>query len=187
MEIQSDHVVRVLSIDDDRAKSPVAPDDFEIRFKPLLADGFRVASSILRDSQEAEDVLQEAALHAWRSYARFRGDDRAARAWFLTIVTNGCRTRLRSSWWKRGRASGGNWSLEHLTVRSHDRSVELHADLETALAQLTWGQRATLCLYYQLDHSQEEVARILGCRVGTVKSRLNRAMRALRVALEEDY
>jgi len=184
--MKADRVVVALSIDQDRDHTRTTVDNFESRFKPLLADGFRVARSILRDSQEAEDVLQDAALHAWRSYPRFRGDDRAARAWFLTIVANGCRSRLRSSWWKRGRASGGNWSLEHLTVRSHDRSVELHADLKTALAQLPWGQRAALCLYYELDQPQEEVARILGIRVGTVKSRLNRAVKALRAALLEE-
>ena len=79
-----------------------ASEDFEARFRPLLMDGFRLARAILRDGLEAEDVLQEAALNAWRSYPRFQGDDRMARAWFLAIVTNCCRSRLRSSWWKRG-------------------------------------------------------------------------------------
>ena len=163
-----------------------ASEDFEARFRPLLVDGFRLARAILRDVPEAEDVLQEAALNAWRSYPRFRGDDRMARAWFLAIVTNCCRSRLRSSWWKRGKASGGDRSLERLEARGHETSIELRADLAVAVAQLTWDQRAVLYLYYELDLPQEDVARILTVRVGTVKSRLNRAVKVLRTALEED-
>jgi RNA polymerase sigma-70 factor (ECF subfamily) len=163
-----------------------APEGFDVRLRPLLVDGFRLARAILRDDQEAEDVLQEAALSAWRSYPRFRGDDGMARSWFLTIVANRCRSRLRSSWWKRGKAIGGDRSLERLEARRDETSIELRADLAVALAQLTWDQRAVLYLYYELDQPQEEVARILAIRVGTVKSRLSRAVKVLRTALEED-
>ncbi len=163
-----------------------ASEDFDARFRPLLVDGFRLARAILRDGPEAEDVLQEAALSAWRNYPRFRGDDRMARAWFLAIVTNRCRSRLRSSWWRRGKALGGDRALERLEARRHEASIELRTDLAVAVAQLTWDQRAVLYLYYELDLPQEEVARILTVRVGTVKSRLNRAVKVLRTALGED-
>jgi RNA polymerase sigma-70 factor (ECF subfamily) len=73
-----------------------------------------------------------------------------------------------------------------LEARRHETSIELRADLAVAVAQLTWDQRAVLYLYYELDLSQVEVARILAIRVGTVKSRLNRAVKVLRTALEED-
>lgn len=64
--------------------------------------------------------------------------------------------------------------------------MEWSADLQSALARLTWSQRAVLALYYQLDLPQEEIARVLGVRTGTVKSRLSRATAALRTAIHQE-
>jgi RNA polymerase sigma-70 factor, ECF subfamily len=163
----------------------VTDSEFEARFQPLLQDGFRIALAILRDHEEAEDALQEATFSAWRSYRRFRGDDAAARVWFFTIVTNQCRSRLRSSWWRRGRALGSDPRLDQLESRPQEVDIERRADLEKALVKLSWNQRAVLCLYYQLDRPQTEIAGILGIRQGAVKSRVHRAVQALREALDE--
>jgi RNA polymerase sigma factor (sigma-70 family) len=169
----------------DERETNVKPDGFEMAVGPLLADGYRVALAILRDHAEAEDALQEAALNAWRSFHQMRGDETAARAWFLAIVSNRCRSRFRSGWWRRGRAAGGDVNLDRLESGRHESVVELRTDLAGALGRLTPDQRAALCLYYQLDLPQAEVARILGVRVGTVKSRLSRGVQTLRAAIEE--
>lgn len=76
---------------------------FEDLLEALLADGYRVALAILRHPQEAEDAVQEAAMNAWRKRQHLRDTD-SPRAWFLTVVTNACRMRLRSRWWRQGRA-----------------------------------------------------------------------------------
>jgi RNA polymerase sigma-70 factor (ECF subfamily) len=158
---------------------------FESSLRGLLEDGFRVALAILRDPREAEDALQDASLDAWRNHHRFRGEAGALRSWFLAIVANRCRSRFRQSWWRRGRPVGADPSLDRIEGRRHEAVVELRADLAVALGRLTWNQRAVLCLYYQLDLPHEEVARVLGIRVGAVKSRIHRATRALRDAIKE--
>ena len=61
--------------------------------------------------------------------------------------------------------------------------AELRVDLERALRVLNRDQRAVLFLAYQMDLPQEEIARILDVRVGTVKSRLHRAVARLRSVL----
>jgi RNA polymerase sigma-70 factor (ECF subfamily) len=148
-------------------------------------DGYRVALAIVRQRQEAEDALQEAAEAAWVNRLQVR-DPNAMRAWFLAIVTNRCRMRLRSSWWRRGRAVGADPGLDDVAGPSHEDMVETRVDLRRALIGLSWDQRAVLAMYYQLDMPQEDIARALRIRVGTVKSRLSRATAALkRVALED--
>ena len=166
-----------------RATNPAST--FEASLEPLLADGYRVALAILRQRQEAEDALQEAALSAWSKRQSLRATD-STRAWFLAIVTNSCRMRLRSSWWRHGRALGSDPALDHLESEPHEPSVEWSADLERALRRLTWSQRAVISLYYQLDMPQEEIARVLHVRLGTVKSRLSRATTILRATVYEE-
>jgi RNA polymerase sigma-70 factor (ECF subfamily) len=130
-------------------------------------------------------TVQEAAARAWNKRQQLRATE-SPRAWFLAIVTNGCRMRLRSSWWRHGRALGSDPAFDHIEGPRHEASVEWSADLERALRRLSWSQRAVLSLYYQVDMSQEEIARVLRVRVGTVKSRLSRATAALRNVVEEE-
>src|SRR6516165_260772 len=72
--------------DDDRRR-------FEQVFMPHMAAAYNLALWLLRDEHEAEDLVQEAFLRAWKSFAAFHGTD--GRPWLLTIVRNGCYSRLR--------------------------------------------------------------------------------------------
>jgi RNA polymerase sigma factor (sigma-70 family) len=158
---------------------------FEERLEALLGEGFRVASAVLRDQHEAEDALQEAALVAWRKQSQLRSDGEGIRSWFLAIVVNRCRTRFRSKWWQLGRPTGAP-RTEPAGLGQPITAVETRLDLGRALARLTWDQRAVLYLYFVLDLPQSEVARVLGIRMGTVKSRVSRAVARLRRVIEEE-
>jgi RNA polymerase sigma-70 factor (ECF subfamily) len=154
---------------------------FEQIVGPLLHPAYDLAWAVLRDRQAAEDAVQEAAVRAWRAFSTLRDEGRA-RAWFLKIVLNQCRATMRTRWWRShllaDRVDG--------QVVAHDAGADLRVDLERALRSLSRDQRAVLFLAYQMDLPQEEIARILDVRVGTVKSRMHRAVTRLRSALPKD-
>lgn len=153
---------------------------FERVIEPLQVPAYDLAYAVLRDRQAAEDAVQEATVRAWRSFRHLR-DDGKARPWFLKIVLNQCRRTMRAGWW-RWHLFGDRVDIE---VDGSQAGVELRLDLERALAHLSHDHRAVLYLSFQMDLSNEEVARVLGVRPGTVKSRLHRALGRLRLAVEQ--
>jgi RNA polymerase sigma-70 factor (ECF subfamily) len=167
-------------------RSAPARDDasFERGLRPLLEPAFRLAYTMLRDRQEAEDAVQQAALDAWRGFGRFRDEGRGMGPWFLTIVANQCRARRRTPWWRLGRP-GDVDSEPGGAVPGHEDGVVLRDELGRSFGRLSTEQRTVLVLYFDFDLSQEEIARILRIRVGAVKSRLHRGVQRLRSLLEE--
>jgi RNA polymerase sigma-70 factor (ECF subfamily) len=156
--------------------------DFERLLQPVLGSAFRLANTILRDRQEAEDAVQEAALNAWRRFDAYRDQGKGIEPWFLTIVANQCRSRLRSRWWRVWRHP----DIDFGSTPSHEEAVLTRSRLAQAVERLTAEHRSVLFLHYQLDLPNDEIARILGLRVGTVKSRLNRATAQLRLVIGKE-
>ena len=150
---------------------------FEALLGPIVAPAARLAYAMLQDRAEAEDVVQEAAVKAWRKLGSFRpGAD--FKPWFLAIVANQCRMVRRTSW----------WSVLRLERTPADRSGSetnyvLSMDLRRALLALPSGQRAAIALHFYLDLPLDEVAEVLGVSVAGVKSRINRALKRMRPAL----
>jgi len=146
--------------------------------EPNLDQAFRLAMTMLNNRVDAEDAIQDAALKAWRAFGRFR-ENSELRPWFLSIVANECRSLRRTRWWR-------TLSLE--AVREPAQSVEMglveNIDLQRALDRLPHRHLLPLTLYYHLDLPIEEVARILGCSVGSARVRIHRALQALRPALD---
>jgi RNA polymerase sigma factor (sigma-70 family) len=149
----------------------------------------RVAQVVLGDEAEAQDAAQEAFVKAYYALGRFR-PGASFRPWLLTIVANEARNRRRSV----GRRSG-------LALRlAEDRSTEDAAPspeaavlgrerreaLVAALNGLRFEDRLVIAYRYFEQLTEAEMAVALGCRPGTVKSRLARALTRLRAALEAD-
>jgi RNA polymerase sigma-70 factor (sigma-E family) len=135
----------------------------------------RTAYLLCRDWGQAEDLLQTALVKAWRAWGRV-GDDPDRYVYRILVNTH-------SSWSKR------RWRAERPTAAPPDRrdlddaigAAEDKAMLWEALGRLPHGQRAAIVLRYFEDLSEPQVAAILGCSVGTVKSQTSKALAKLRV------
>jgi RNA polymerase sigma-70 factor (ECF subfamily) len=159
---------------------------FEDRIIPLMDDAYTLARHLMRDEHDAQDVVQEAYLRAWRHFGGFRGGDE--RAWLLTIVRNCCYT------WRRSRRDE---QLVEFDEEQHGAdSTERHAAdagavgeserrmLTSALDHLAPEFREAVVLREVQGLSYQEIARVTGVPVGTVMSRLARARDRLRRALK---
>ena len=124
-------------------------------------------------------------MKAWQALDRFRADAEF-RPWLLRIVVNTARNRRRAAWRfhaMRVRAS----AQAQPTAASPEAAALVHADQEAvvmALRRLTSRDREVVACRYLLELSEQETAQVLGCAVGTVKSRLSRALARLRADLE---
>ena len=140
---------------------------------------YRLAVSLLRDPDEADDVVQETYIRAWDRRADLREPDRVV-PYLARITRNAARDRLR--WWTRWRGPGGPGGGRELVVADAAAPVDqrlaeaqLGADIARGLAALADKHRAVLLLREVEDMTYEEMAELLGVPVGTVESRLHRA------------
>ena len=148
-----------------------------------------LARSMLRDAAEAQDVVEEALVRAHEAGPRFRGE-RGVRTWVLRIAANLCRDRLRRRKFTAGSLDGpaplDDPALRFDPVEGWDDSLDQRAmavRLDQAIAKLPVDQREAVILRHRLEMSYEDMCGALGVPLGTVKSRLARALAALRVDL----
>jgi len=150
---------------------------FEAMMLPHMDAAHNLAKWLLRNEQDAQDVVQEAYMRAFRSFAGFRGSN--GRAWLLTIVRNTAYTLL-----KKNRAvdlttafdeeihATGYDSVSPATILEHAEDAEL---IKTAMDGLPAEFREILILRHQENLSYNEIGDILKIPIGTVMSRLARA------------
>jgi RNA polymerase sigma-70 factor (ECF subfamily) len=140
------------------------------RYAPRL---FRVAIRMLDTESDAEDALQEMWMRAVPRLAAFSWRS-ALPTWLTSILINVCRDVLD----RRGRWVSVELDEEMVPVAA--RGMGEPVDLERAIAALPPGCRATFLLHDVEGFTHEEIAEQMGCSVGTSKSQLFRARRALR-------
>ncbi|MBW3606515.1 MAG: sigma-70 family RNA polymerase sigma factor [Actinobacteria bacterium] len=156
---------------------------------PELDVLLRVALRLTRNRQDAEDLVQDTVLRAYRALDRF--DGAYPRAWLLTIMRNANRNRVRKRWPEL--LADEDRALAMLPARGADgregpaESVaEAVPDtaLVDALGRLSPAHRAVVAMIDIDGLSYHEAAEVLGVPVGTVTSRLHRARRKLRSRLQ---
>lgn len=141
--------------------------------RPLL----RSAYLLVADRGQAEDLVQETLFRTYLAWHRLRARE-AALAYARTTLVRLAARRARRRW--RGEVPDADAGLGAPPAMSRD--VDLALDVRAALTRLPWGQRVVLVLRYFDDLSEAQTAAVLGCSLGTVKSRAGRGLQALRAA-----
>jgi RNA polymerase sigma factor (sigma-70 family) len=160
---------------------------FEAAILPHLDAAYNLARWLTRHDHNAEDVVQEASLRAYRYFDRFQGE--GGRAWLLRIVRNTCYT-----WLDKNRPHEGALSLNEA---GHDVAVDSfspdapplvdveRAVVQQALAELSPELREVLVLREMEQLSYKEIASVADVPLGTVMSRLARARQQLQRLLQQ--
>lgn len=130
------------------------------------------ARSLMRGSDEVDDLVQETLMKALANVASFQAGTNL-RAWLFTIMRNSFLTRVMKS--TRERVGGADCvSGDVMCMPGHDAHIAGNRVME-AIARLPLQYREALVLVFLMGESYQEVARICDCAIGTVKSRINRA------------
>lgn len=168
-------------------------DNFHLLIRPYEQQLYRTALALMKNATEAEDVVQDAVLKAYRKLASFRGDSKFS-TWLIAITLNEARARLR----KESRASidsldaqqenGGDFTPAALTdwrevpLAALERQ-ELRKLIQGAVAELPDAYREIVTLRDVEELSVNETAEMLGISVSLVKVRLHRARMMLQKKL----
>lgn len=152
-------------------------------------DVYRLALSILDDSEEADDATQESLLAALRGLDSFHGAS-SLKTWLFSITVNICRTRLQKQ--KRSerlrRILGGILRVQSTpSVEENAIANESDTALWRAIHRMDEKHHIPIVLRYYHDLSVAEIASILQIPQGTVHSRLNTARRHLHAVLKEGH
>jgi RNA polymerase sigma-70 factor (ECF subfamily) len=135
----------------------------------------RFAISLARNPTAADDLVQDTLYRAWRARARFEPGTNFE-AWTFTILRNVFYSSQRRR--REVQDEDGDYTARLATLPDQGGRLDL-SDVQAALDRLAPMMRETLVLATVQDLSYEEVAVIMGCQVGTVKSRVSRAREQL--------
>lgn len=169
---------------------------FEELLAPLLPAAFGSALHLTRNRDDAEDLVQDAAVQAFRAFHTFTPGTHF-KAWFFKILTNLFFQRHRKK--RREPEIASVEDVPDLYLYAQTAEAGLHArssdpaalvlgkmdeeQVSAALASLPEEFRAVSTLYFVEEFTYPEIAEILGCPVGTVRSRLHRGRKHLQKAL----
>ncbi len=149
--------------------------DFEDFYASTWQEVYRTLAVVVRDADLAREATDEAMVRAYQRWSQVRRYDNPS-GWVYRVALNWARSRIR----KLRR-------VDHIVI---DQRVEPQApadpSLERAIAALPLHHREVIVLHYLFDLSGPQIAERLGVKEGTVRSRLNRAIAALREELPDD-
>jgi RNA polymerase sigma-70 factor (ECF subfamily) len=155
-----------------------AASSFEDWVRPPLPLMLRVATSLTATSHDAEDLVQDSLLRAWRKRTTFDPLRGSAQAWLTAVVTDQAKQR-----WRR-RDAAPEWRLPEQPTEEYDLAVNL--DLRAAINSLTPARRQVVILYYYIGLPIADIAHLLQRTTSMVKSALFDARHQLANQLGEN-
>ena len=157
-------------------------DAFDLLMTALIDHLYRIARLILRDTDRAEDAVQEALVRCWRDLRTLRDPDRFD-AWLNRLLLRAIADEAR-----RQRRFAAAVVLLNSEPRQRDDTglVADRDELARVFGRLSIEHRTVVVLHHYLGYTVEDAAATIGIPVGTAKSRLHYATDALRAALEAD-
>jgi RNA polymerase sigma-70 factor (ECF subfamily) len=166
---------------------------FELLVSRYQERAYRLAWSMLRNSEDARDVSQEAFIRLFESAGSFRGRSKFS-TWFYRILVNLCLDHKRKNrWWKlwaRDEDAEREPILERQPAPVTDPVDKLSTertmkDLGAAVDRLAPRQRAAVVLRVQEDMATYDIAQVLKCSEATVRVHLHRALATLKKTMEK--
>lgn len=168
-------------------------DGFDLVFNLHHDYVYGLAHAFLRNAQDAEDVTQDVFLRVHKSLASYQPERASMRTWLTKMAVNACKAHRRRNFlhnlWQH-KSSDDDAVLEAIDLspwvapEDHALRAEVRRTIRDVLARLRHEQRMVLILHYYLDLSCPEIATILECPEGTVRSRLYYARRMVQAQLE---
>jgi RNA polymerase sigma-70 factor (ECF subfamily) len=157
----------------DMARSGRREEAFEMLVATYQHRVYRLALTMLRNPQAAEDATQETFLRVWKALPGFRGESELS-TWIYSIARNRCLSMLGRGSFKR------EVTVEQVPeVAADPQELEPFPMLMEALGQLDGRQREAVALFYLEEKSYEEMSRLMGIPIGSVKTYLHRARKLL--------
>ncbi|MCG3163381.1 MAG: ECF RNA polymerase sigma factor SigR [Acidobacteria bacterium] len=158
--------------------------EFETAAMPHMNDLYRTARRILGCQTEAEDVVQETYLQAWKSYHRFESGTNI-RAWMFKIMFHVIHHHRRKAYRLVTVKEEESFVFDQLTYDPPVPQELRDEDVLAALDRVPENYRAVILLADVQEFSYKEVAETLDIPIGTVMSRLNRGRKLLRSTLSD--
>jgi RNA polymerase sigma-70 factor (ECF subfamily) len=158
--------------------------DFESEAMPHLDGLYRAAVRMVGDATDAQDLVQEVYLQAWKSFSRYEAGTNC-RAWLFAILFNKVQHFRRRKATQRVVPLGedGEYKLDGLSTPPPTNAEITDEEILAALEKLSDNYRDVVILADVQEFSYKETADILGIPIGTVMSRLSRGRQMLRTAL----
>ena len=175
------------------------PEAFDRLVQRHYKRGYQIAYGVLGNAEDSEEVAQDAFFRIYRALNGFRGDSEFT-TWMYRIVLNLARNKYR---WNKSRGSQLNISIDAPINPEEERGkgmdvpdrkaspeeqvclLELKKNVSEELEKLPPLYREVLVMRNIHNLSYEEIADVLGCKLGTIKSRIARAREELRKRLEK--
>jgi RNA polymerase sigma-70 factor (ECF subfamily) len=156
------------------------PDAFEDLIAVMERPLFYYAASLTGNVDSGLDVLQDAWLRVFRNIGKLK-DPGALRPWLYSIVHGVAVDRIRKS--SRREAAEQSQYEEFVEAEEPSFANEDAAEIHQALSEISFSHREVLVLHFLEDLSIAEIAEVVGCSEGTVKSRMHYAKRAMKEVL----